>query len=1263
VSVEEEVGRLLHDGGAALAASHLRRLPPRYRECFHPADIALHARLLAEVRSEDPVRLVVTRGAAGETECTVLAFDHPAVFSLICGVLSSQGLDVRSGDVFTSASAEAPAEPERGAGRLRRLRRRVSGGPPERRAEASRRLIVDRLAGVVRSGLEPARWKERVEEALRAVFLLLEGGTEESLQRARSRVNDMVAAALASFDVDVTRGLYPVEISIDNGREGATVMEVVSEDTPFFLYALSSALGLRHLSIEAVRIRTEASRIRDEFCLVDRRGAKIEDPDTLDLVRLSALLTKQFSYFLANSPDPTAAMARFGELVERAFPLADRERWVQYLSDPNALRDLARLLGASDFLWEDFVRLQYESILPLVARDSARVVAAPTPEGLRERLDSVLAQAGGREEAIEALNRFKDAEIYAYDVDHILNPASDHAELGRRLTRLAECVVSAAAALAVQDLDPRHGLPRTVAGLTVPYAIMGLGKLGGEALGYASDIELLLVYQDAGTTDGAELLENGEYFGRLAREVAGVIRTRREGIFRVDLRLRPYGATGPAACSLESFCRYYGRGGDAHSYERLALVSMRCVAGDAAFGERLERLRDEMLYVSGGVDLDALRALRERQAREKDSIRRPNAKFSPGALVDLEYAVQILQVKHGRDHAALRTPKIRDALAALGEAGVVEAEEAERLAAAYGFLRGLINALRMLRGSAVDLYLPEPHTEEYTHLARRMGFPAGSDPARRLHLEFEAQTAEIRSFMQRRFGSEAFLAGVVGSCADLVLAEVVPAELRVRILRRAGLRETERGYHNLKALAGGAPARQLFARVAVLAADVLPRTPDADMALNNWERFMAGVEDRVGQYEALLRQPTRLEILLGIFASSQYLSDTLVRYPAFFDWLVEPVATGRIRRRADIEADLDAFVAPALDAAERGELLRVFKRRELARIGVKDICLGAGVEEVCLEISELADALVGRCLDWAMAETVGAREAGIAVLAFGKLGGRELNYSSDIDLVGVYDDPRPDSGAACSAVLEELQRGLGGITGAGFVYRVDYRLRPYGRSGEIAASTRALARYYRETAVPWELQAALRVRAVAGDVDVGEGAVASVREAIVGRMRGELARPGGRDEILAAVRRQRVAAAPGRGRLARGAVDVKNGVGGIRDVEFIVQALELTGCVDRPAMVEGNTLAGLDLAAGAGLLPGEIAHTLREGYVFLRKVEHYLQVFDDRQTHVLPAEEWRVEHLARCLLGHRATRAEFLARLDETRRTVRSEAEAVLGRM
>jgi glutamate-ammonia-ligase adenylyltransferase len=923
------------------------------------------------------------------------------------------------------------------------------------------------------------------------------------------------------------------------------------------------------------------------------------------------------------------------------------------------MKDLARILGASDFLWEDFVRNQYEALLPILQPATAGSRFSFARADLESRLQTALKDANGFGERVRAVNAWKDREIFLIDMDHILHARAEARSLAEPLTRLAEVVVQWAVAEAQEHLAQRHGVPRTVGRLRAPMAVFGLGKFGGEALGYASDIELLFVYGDNGATDGPEPIGNAEFFSRLVEETVRAIAAKQAGIFRVDIRLRPHGRSGPKACSLESFCRYYEPGGPALSYERLALTRLRLVAGDADLGGQVERLRDEFVYHPRAIDTFELQDLRERQLHEKagDSTRY-NAKFSPGGLVDLEYCVQMLQVLHGKDHPELRTPRIHLALAALSRAGVMEPRESEQLTDAYYFLRRLVNGLRMLRGNALDLFLPEERSDEYVHLARRMGYEpdARLSPEQQLLVDFETRTAAIRAFIAKYFGRERLPDPDHGNIADLLLSENTSEALRRDVLAGIGVRQTDRAYANLRRLAERDADRPRFSRLAVLVADALKRSPDADMALNNWERFAGVLPDPAAHYGLLLDQPKRIEILLAILAGSQFLADALVRNPEFFDWVTDPAVLHGRRGRDVLATDFDAFAAGARTQDEWLNAVRRFHRRETLRIGTRDIGLHAPTEDVLADLSALADALVGRCLarvwdrlaERVRPEALDALKSSFCVLALGKLGGEELNYSSDIDLLGVHDDGPavdavPDADALYHKAMDGLRHALSYHTEEGYAYRVDLRLRPHGRSGRLTPSLASVTEYYATRAALWEVQALLKARPLAGSPHVGRRFLDGIRPIVATR----------RDRAVVAsdIRAMRERAVQTHGGVPHR--DVKTGPGGIRDVEFLVQGLQLAHAADSPHVLTGNTLDGLSRLSAAGLLPAEMATRLREHYVFLRRVEHCLQVLENRQVHEIPESQESLAALARRVLGPEAAVDGFLRELRRVRDDVR----------
>ena len=1106
---------------------HLSRLGERYLNTFTEPELVRHARAAHRLGPEMPANVSVEATAFERFACTVVAFDYRDEFSLITGVLGSLGLSIEQGHAFTYARDPRPGAAEQGAVSRRRTRRRRRVDPrraplgfpaePVEARGALRARMVDRFIGHVPPA-RAARFAEQAAAELRSVLAVLE---RDGRDAAKQHVDELVARAVAA-DVQQEPVLYPVEVHAEvlpdgtDGRSGRARLAIASQDTPFFLYSFATALSTLGVVIDQVVITTEAGRIADEFVVSAAAGTTLAAAEDLARIELAALLTKQFTHFLGSAPDPFAALGRFGHLAGELLQRPSRIGWAELLSDSAVLRGLARLLGASDYLWEDFVRLQYETLLPRLRDTGATGYSEPAGTCAARLAEAVARAPEDRAARKSALNDFKDREVFLLDLDHLLTDGFGFRELSERLTELAEAVVAAAVGVAFDELRARHGTPCTFAGLESRCAVLALGKFGGRALGYASDIELLFVYGDQGSTTGPEPLPNREFYHRLVRETEEVIAAKREGIFDVDTRLRPYGESGPLACSLETFASYYDADGAALSYERLALVRLRAVAGDPALGSRVERLRDSMLYTRGSLDMASLADLRARQVREKCPGGVANAKFSPGALVDVEYTVQILQVVHGSDTPALRTPSVHAALDELRRLEVIDQADAQALAAAYDFLRRLINGLRMLRGSARDLLLPATDSAEYAHLARRIGYGGrgGLGEAAQLRTDFEVHTAAVRAFVDRRFGHESvpWGADAVGP-ADLVLAvgsDRVPTEAELSFLRRAGFRDSGRAMRNIVGIAhrsgvgrsgvgrsgvgqaevagrGDGEQRRTLARLMVLALDDLARSADPDMALNNWERFVAVQPDPPAHLAGMLEQPVRLGLLLSMFATSQFLVDSLVRNPEFLDWIADERRLHGPRSLQAMLGDLRALSSQAADHERWLRSIRLFRRRELLRIAARDFYLGAPIAVTTAELATVADAVVTVALERAGADLYGELGDGVAILAFGKLGGAraqlQLGHRPGDGVRRARGRPagaRRSAHHPAAAGPERAHRRAARLPGGPAAAAV----RRVGGTGHRLDG--AFVDYYERRAGLWEVQALLRCRAIAGDVAFGE---------------------------------------------------------------------------------------------------------------------------------------------------------------------------------
>jgi len=1180
--------------------------------------VPLHETIRNRITAESPAVIEVgTTEEAGTRSFTLYTWDTPGLFNAVAGILAARGFNVQSGRIITHEDG----------------------------------YVEDQFLGAFSGDF--TQWITNLKAELCRILKPL-FGTPPDRDAVRQAVMEEVAQSHrqnhAAGDDAITVPLLPIEIAFAETPD-ATQITVDSQDTPFFLYSLSSVLALQNISIRAVEIETYQQSIRDVFYVVDSHGKPISSPEAQRKLQLSILMTKQFSHALAGAADPKGAFTRFEELVQQVSndPAGDQIRLL--LADPDAQGELARLLGSSEFLWEDFIRLQYEAILPLLADQTTRRLISTPSDELEHKLAHILKSGANLEEKRFRLNQFKDFESYLIDVDHILKRDTDFFFLSHRLTRLAEVVVRAAYQLAWQEMTGRFGTPRSAAGLPVEYTIFGLGKLGGSALGYASDIELLTVYSDHGETDasgGERSLTNREFFERLVALVSDLIEARREGIFQIDLRLRPYGNDGPRAVHLESFITYFGPGGDAHSAERLALIRLRPIGGNEDLGRRVIEIRDQFIYEADTVDIREIRDLRRQQVEQKtDGTGRLNAKVGPGALVDLEYNVQLLQIAHGGSNRSLRDPGIHATLMGLSEAGTIDPEEAQGMIRAYRFLRNLINGLRMLRGNAQDLFLPEFASLEFMHLARRMGYEDSAElsSSEQLRIDFEVETAAVRGFVERHLGLEALPQRGGGNPADLVLSDALSEEVSTGILTAAQFINPSRAMVNLRRMSSRADA-EVLARLLVLGWDYLRRSGDPDMALNNWERFTEQVNDSTAFFRQLLAQPRRMEIMLRIFAGSRFLADTLIRNPVFLEWISDPAVITTPRQEEEMASDLTAAMAQQDDRLEKLNEMRRFRRREILRIGTRDICLGEDFREVVREISALARAVVRVAWDNATEQ----REE-LCIFAFGKLGGDELNYSSDIDLLAVYRPRENDPGQEqrLGRTFRQVVRDLSDHTRDGQAYRVDLRLRPWGEAGRLVYGVETLYRYYREEAELWELQAAIKLGPIAGDREFGNEVIQRLRRILAERLAVV-----NRDRITATVRHLRQRAVAQYDGETPGA-DVKNGEGGIRDIEFLLQAIQMLHQGLYPNVMAANTLLGLRHLEEVGILPEATVTQLREDYIFLRRIEHFLQVYDDQQLHAIPTEREAQRKLARLVLGPRGDAPALLDRLTETLSRVRQE--------
>ncbi len=695
-------------------------------EQFSRADQENHLELLSSITRPADVAIRIEERSHGNWTVTICTSDHLGILAVIAGIFTSCNMDIVRADLFTLEVPRSPQPHRRPGHRPRPLAQNVS---------APRRRILDIFEVDVPMEETPNLWERFRADLEELVGLLVIGKADE----VRDRVIDRVSAILPTSTYS-RANLVPMSIDVVNDETSPfTRLEIISPDTPGFLFAFTNALSGSTINIERALIRTEEGEAHDTFWVTDQLGQRVTKPERIQELRVVSALLKQFTYLLPRSPNPGQALRQFRGLVSQ---MLTSQQWASHLSNlgsPEVLETLAELMGVSRFLWEDFLRVQHDNLYPVLV-DVPALDAAPSKDQLSAALQERFHSRSLLNGRVEELNAFKDREMFRIDLRHITGRVP-FVSFSEELADLAEVIVETAADLAHQMVqEERNIAPASVQGL--PWSISGMGKFGGRELGFGSDIELLFVFEKelySGTT-------SAPYFEDFVRKTISIIRARQNGVFEIDLRLRPHGRSGALAVSLDAFKSYYSVDREAQQFERMAIVKVQPVPGDPDLGERIMSLRDAFVYSGQPLDFDNILHLRNRQATELVHLGQVNAKYSHGGLVDIEYCVQAHQITSGHSDVRVRVTNTLDAIDRLEGAGHITETRAQTLRETYSFLRRLIDALRVVRGNAKDLNIPPTDSTEFTYLTRRLQYDSNKD----LENAISAQMKAARSVWEHQ---------------------------------------------------------------------------------------------------------------------------------------------------------------------------------------------------------------------------------------------------------------------------------------------------------------------------------------------------------------------------------------------------------------------------------------------------------------------------------------------------------------------------------
>jgi len=894
---------------------------------------------------------------------------------------------------------------------------------------------------------------------------------------------------------------------------------------------------------------------------------------------------------LSTSPAPEQGLQYFARLHER-HPI-----WFQRLTRSTAgLRYLIAVFGYSHFLSEEILRHPEWADRLL---ESGNLQLVLTAEQMHETLESTLPP--GLPSPLE-FARFRRRQLLRILIRDVLGLGT-LPEITGELSALADTIVETAYNRIRQQLVTECGVPQTGTGEESHFSVIALGKLGGNELNYSSDIDLMFVYQENGDTSGgtAGKISNREFFVRAANQLTSLLSTyTTEGMcYRVDLRLRPDGSQGEVCISLEAARQYYAN--RARDWELQMMIKARVAAGGKATGNALLEFVADRTY-STTLDFSAieeLSATRERlneklsarfhRRKKTQSADAINVKLARGGIRDIEFLVQCLQRLYGGTDSWVRHGGTMLALARLQDKGHLSGAEYGRLASAYQFLRQLEHRLQIADDRQTHTLPLQPEALEL--LGRRM--PAGGGSAdwlldqTRLHLE------QVREIYDR-----------------VVYASTISAEA------------TGRSSSNVvRALEQRAP--QLATALA---------EAELNRGFKSFEHFLERLSGDSVRLSRLDAEPQLRNHVLDLFEHSPYFAEELIRTPELLD---------------EIAAGPQVPGAPPASASE----LRRWYRREMVRIQASSICLSEPIFDTLVRTSELADTVIARVYDIAVAEarvsfgdSAGQRSNEMWVIALGRLGMREFDLASDADLVFVLADSDADGLEFWTHVAGRIVDLITAYTGGGVLFAVDTRLRPNGGDGPLVLTESSFKEYFARTAEAWEGIAYMKSRAVAGDAYRAERFLHELQEidwqryGQSGRSRSDLR------QMRMKLEKEQGAAHP-----------LKAGRGGYYDIDFMLMYLRLKSAGVYYKVL--NTPERIEVLENMGHLDRTGAAFLNQAATFYRALDHAIRVLTGHAEAKLPSET-QVEALD-ALLGRWTPLP--LSALDDIRARTRSAFEKLFG--
>lgn len=820
------------------------------------------------------------------------------------------------------------------------------------------------------------------------------------------------------------------------------------------------------------------------------------------------------------------------------------------------------------------------------------------------------------------LRQFKNKIISLIAMEDITGTA-DFQTTVRRISGLATAILTCT----MQYVSSVLGMD-----MTKGFSIIGMGKLGAGELNYSSDIDIMYTASD-------QLYEQTgvQKITRFAEQLTSLLSAQMPDglIYRTDLDLRPDGKQGMLVPSLARMLTYYESWGE--TWERLALIKAAHCAGDEELSRAfLEGVRPFVFRKY--LDFSTIDALKDIKQRIQLSLIKGfeqtwDVKLGEGGIRELEFYIQVMQLIRGGKEKGLRVRSTAGAIQSLSQQGIIRENSAADLTQSYILLRTLehrIQQYQMLQSHRM------PQDKKSERRVLRGILPPDERLEADAHTVAAAKLASAQEIIHNAFQELFYEQEKImetqrpGDIVKLFLPDT-PDDTIKQKLAKMGFRDIGKTLEYIKLLRDGIPGarysektKRIFHWLTPVFLKSTSETVDPDASLEHLVEFMKKIGARGIFYSLLKENPKTLSTLIQFFSMSDYLSHLLINYPEYLDSLVLARYVSLERSYQDLYNELNEAYHQLDDYEDKLRLIREFKIKETLRIGINDINDNLNIVEVSEQLSNLADVIIAITLKFVIEELEPVYgvlpdmdDNGIAVIGMGKLGSRELNYNSDLDLVFIYGSEsqttkQMSAQEYCSKIVQRFITAISISTESGHAYNIDTRLRPSGNLGPLVAHIDSFTQYHRESSMLWEKQALLKSRWIIGPQKLQDTFFSTIKNVLSSVRKDEGLRKEIHDMRMRLEKSVQEDAS---------SFNFKKGVGGLMDIEFIIQYLELLYGNEDPAVFEKNTFLALEVLMEKGYIRKKDMDTVKDGYIFLRGLENRMRIDRDFSVEKIPKNE------------------------------------------